>query len=108
VLCYFSRFVIRDGNERVFGRNIDKSKMEVKARVKTFLFNAFNYFYIAIWSCMKLEDVLEVLPMFIPEIFLEWFIFIWGHEHCSKTFDQISLGSYYYLKDLKIMYYNLS
>jgi hypothetical protein len=64
------RFVIRDANERVFGRNIDKSKVEVKARVKYFLFNAFNYFYIPIWSCMKLEDVLEVFPMFIPENFL--------------------------------------
>jgi hypothetical protein len=99
-------FVIRDGNEQVFGRNIDKSKVEVRARVKNFLFNVFNYFYIAIWFCMKLEDVLKVHPMFILENFLERFTFIWGHEHCSKTFDQISHGSYYYLKDLKIMYYN--
>jgi hypothetical protein len=74
VLCYFSCFVIRDGIERFFGRNIDKSKVEVRARVKKFLFNAFNYFYIAIWSCMKLEDVLQVLPNFIPKKFLEWFI----------------------------------
>jgi hypothetical protein len=41
---------------------------------------------------MKLEHVLEVLPMFIPKKFLEWFIFIWGHEHCSKMFDQFLLG----------------
>jgi len=26
----------------------------VKARIKNFLSNAFNYFYIAIWFCMKL------------------------------------------------------
>jgi hypothetical protein len=55
---------------------------------------------------MKSEDVLEGFPMFILETFLEQFGFIWGHEQCSKMFSQISLGFYYYLKDLKIMYYN--
>jgi hypothetical protein len=55
---------------------------------------------------MKLEDVLEGFPMFTPETFLERFVFIWEHEQCSKMSSQISLGSYYYLKDLKIMYYN--
>jgi hypothetical protein len=55
---------------------------------------------------MKLEDVLEGFPMLIPKTFLERFVFIWGHEQCSKMSSQISYGSYYYLKDLKIMYYN--
>jgi hypothetical protein len=55
---------------------------------------------------MKLEDVLEVLPMLIPETFLEWFIFILGHKQCSNTFGQISLGSYYYLMYLKRMHYD--
>jgi hypothetical protein len=50
---------------------------------------------------MKLEDVLEVLPMLILETFLERFVFILGRELCFKTFDQISPGSHYYLKDLK-------
>jgi hypothetical protein len=90
----------------VCGRNIDRSKVEVKKGVEHFVFQAFKYFYIAIWSCMKLEDVLEVLPMLILEIFLERFVFIWGREQCSNRFSQISPVSYYYLKDLKRMYYN--
>jgi hypothetical protein len=32
-------------------------------------------------------------------------MFIWGCEQCSKTFVEISLGFYYYLKDLKHVYY---
>jgi hypothetical protein len=54
---------------------------------------------------MKLEDVLEVLPMLMPESFLDQFPFIWGHEQCSKRFDEISPRSHYYLKDLKHVYY---
>jgi hypothetical protein len=53
---------------------------------------------------MKLEDVLEVLPMLMLETFLEWFIFIRGLEW-SKKFNQISPRSHYYLKDLKRAYY---
>jgi hypothetical protein len=54
--------------------------MEVKVGVEHFLSQVFKYFYIAIWSCMKLEDVLEVLPMLMPKTFLEQFVFIWGCE----------------------------
>ncbi len=54
---------------------------------------------------MKLEDVLEVLPMLMPKSFLDWFIFFWGCEQCSKIYGEISLGSHYYLKDLKCVYY---
>jgi hypothetical protein len=79
--------------------------MEVGARVEHFLFKVFNYFYIVIWFYMKLEDGLEVFPMFIPQNFLEQFVFIWGCKQCSKTFVAISSGSHYYLKDLKQMYY---
>jgi hypothetical protein len=56
----------------------------VRAGMEHFLYKTFNYFHIAIWSCMKFEDVLEVLPMFIPENYLQQFVFIWGHEQCSK------------------------
>jgi len=59
----------------------------------------------AIWSCIKFEDVLEVLPMFILEKFMDWFVFIWGHELCTKTVSQISPMCHYYLKDLKCVYY---
>jgi hypothetical protein len=64
----------------VFGRNIDKNKVEVRAGMKHFLTHAFEKIYIAIWFCMKLEDVLEVLLMLIPHMFVDYFVFIWGHE----------------------------
>jgi hypothetical protein len=54
---------------------------------------------------MKLEDVLEVLPMLMLEKFVDEFVFIWGHEQCSKTFCQITPWSYYYINDLKNVYY---
>ncbi len=57
---------------------------------------------------MKLEDVIEVLPMLILDTFVDDFLFIQGHEQYLKTFGQISLGSYYYLKDLKCVYYGCS
>ncbi len=69
VLCYFLQFVVLQGNVRVFRKNIDKSKVEVG--VKHFLAHAFEKFYIAIWSCMKLEDVFEVFPMLILDMFVD-------------------------------------
>ncbi len=61
----------------MFGRNIEKSKVEIRARVEHNLSNVFKNFYIAIWSCMKLEDVLEVLPMLMLKIF--WMnLFLFG------------------------------
>jgi hypothetical protein len=51
----------------MFGINIDSTKVEIKARVEHFLSTAFENFYIIIWSCMKLEDVLKVLPMLMPK-----------------------------------------
>jgi hypothetical protein len=64
----------------MFGRNIDRSKVEVRIGVEHFLSEMLKYFYIVIWFYMKLEDVLEVLPMLILETFLEQFVFIWGCE----------------------------
>jgi hypothetical protein len=55
----------------MFGRNINKSKVKVRARVKHFLVHAFDKFYIAIWSCMKLENVFEVFPMPILNKFVD-------------------------------------
>jgi hypothetical protein len=80
VLCYFSPSIVLKGNARVFGRNVDKAKVEVRVGVEDFFVKAFEKFYIVIWSCMKLEDVLEVLPTFMLEIFMDQFIFIWGSE----------------------------
>ncbi len=54
--------------------------MEVKARVEDFLVKAFEQIYITIWSCMKLEDVLEVLLVTMLKNFMDQFIFNWGCE----------------------------
>jgi hypothetical protein len=71
MLCYFPPSTILQENAKVFGKNVDKTKVEVKAYVEIFLSKAFQKFHIAIWSCMKFEDVLEVLPMFMPKSFLD-------------------------------------
>ncbi len=70
-ICYFPQFSILQGNARMFGKNIDSNKVKVKAGMKHFFACAFENFYIAIWSYMKLEDVLEVLPMLISNTFLD-------------------------------------
>ncbi len=67
VLCYFQQCATLQGNARMFGINIDSMKVEVRARVEHFLSMAFENFYIRIWSCMKLEDVLKALPMVMPK-----------------------------------------
>jgi hypothetical protein len=105
MLCYVPQCVVQQGNARVFGRNIDKNKVEVRIGVEHFISNVFKKFYIAIWPCMKLEDVLEVLPMLMLEKFMDEFVFIWGCEQCLKTSSQITPRSYYYIKDLKHVYY---
>ncbi len=105
VLYYFPPLVVLKSNVKKFGKNVDKAKVEIKVGVEDFLVKAFEKFYIAIWSCMKLEDVMEVLPMLMPKNFMDRFAFIWGREQRSKMVGQISLGSHYYLKDLKHIYY---
>ncbi len=50
VLCYFEHYIVQQGNARIIGRNINKSKMEMKARAEHFLCETFNYFYIIIWK----------------------------------------------------------
>jgi hypothetical protein len=79
-LCYFSRSTTLQGNVRAFGRNVDKTKVELRVGVENFLPTTFQKFYITIWSCLKLEDVLEIFPMLMVENLLDQFIFIWGCE----------------------------
>jgi hypothetical protein len=57
VLCYFPPSIILQGNAKMFGKKVDKTKVEVKAGIKNYLSKAFQKFHIAIWSCMKFEDV---------------------------------------------------
>jgi hypothetical protein len=61
--------VVLQGKVRVFGKNVDKTKMEIKAKVENFLGKAFQKFHIAIWSCVKLEDVLENFPYSCLKVF---------------------------------------
>jgi len=64
---------------------LTRAKLKLKLESNIFFSNVFKKLYIAIWSCMKLEDMLEVLPMLMPKKFLDEFIFIWGHEQFLKT-----------------------
>jgi hypothetical protein len=71
---------ILQGNARVFGKNVNKTKMEVKVGVDNFLAKAFEKFHVTIWSYMKFEYVLEAFPMLMPNNFVDCFVFIWEHE----------------------------
>jgi hypothetical protein len=55
-MCYFPPFVLLQGNQSVL-LSIEKT-------------------YIANWSCMLLEDVMQVLPLLMPLVFVDQFIFI--------------------------------
>jgi hypothetical protein len=61
VLCYFSHNVVLQRKQHVKGRNIDMNKEETRARIQHFITHAFKNTYIDIWSCMLIEDVMEVL-----------------------------------------------
>jgi hypothetical protein len=52
MLCYFPPLVILQGNAKMFGKNVDKTKVEVKDGVEHFLNKAFQKFHIIIWFCM--------------------------------------------------------
>jgi len=63
VLCYFPPLSVLQRNAKMFGKNVNKTKME------TFFSEAFQKFHIGIWFCMKLENALEVFPMLMLEFF---------------------------------------
>ncbi len=60
------------------GRNIDRIKVEIIAGVQHFLIHAFKKFYIAIWFCMLIEDVMEVLTLLLPHNVIEQFVSFGG------------------------------
>jgi len=104
-LCYFSWSFILQGKQRVKGRNIDGTKVEAKAKIQHFFISAFKKFYIGIWSCMLIEDVMEVFTLLLPQDFIDQIVFIWGHEQCLMTSCQFIVGNYYYFKDLSHVYF---
>jgi hypothetical protein len=77
--------------------------VEVRIGMKKNLAKALENFYATIWSFMKLEDMLKVLPMLMLDNFVNKLVLIWEHEQCSNMSSEISHGSHYYLKDLKGM-----
>jgi hypothetical protein len=81
VLCYFWWNVILQRKQRVRGRNTNSTKVEAKVGIQHFLIHAFKEFYIGIWFCMLIEDVMEVLTLLLAQGF-DQFVFIWGHEQC--------------------------
>ncbi len=95
VLCYFHGV-----SKGVKGRNVDINKMEARRRVQHFFVHVFEKHYIAIWSCMLVEDIMEV-TLLLSQKSINQFVFIWGHEQCSLTLGQIMIGIYYYVKDFK-------
>ncbi len=70
----------------MFGKNIDnnKVKMIVRIRMKFLFAHVVENFYITIWSCMKLENVFEFLPMLILDMFMDRFVFIWGCKQATR------------------------
>ncbi len=56
--CYFPQSVLLQEDCCVKGGNIDIFKVEVRAKLQQFLSTTFNRFYILIWSCMLLENVM--------------------------------------------------
>jgi hypothetical protein len=53
---------------------------------------------------MWLEGVMQVLPLLVPQTFVDQFVFIWGCEQCTKTFGQLNTWTYYYVRDLNRVY----
>ncbi len=44
--------------------------------------------------------MMQVLPLLVPQAFVDQFVFIWGCEQCIRTLGELTIGTYYYLKDL--------
>jgi hypothetical protein len=55
----------------------------------------FKKIYIAIWSCMVLEDVMQAFPLLLPPVFVNQFVFIWGCEQCIRALGQFIVKTYY-------------
>ncbi len=47
---------------------------------------------------------MQVFPLLMPQAFVNRFVFIWGHEHCTKILGQLTTKKYY-LKYLKPVYF---
>jgi hypothetical protein len=46
---------------------------------------------------MLLEDMMQVLPLLMPQVFVDQLVFIWRCKKCTRMLDQFIIGTYYYL-----------
>jgi len=82
----------------MFEGNIDKSNVKAKIRVEYFHFITLKKFYVAIWSCMKLKDVFEILSLLMLKFCGPICVHLRKWTMCI-TFGKITIESFYYLKD---------
>ncbi len=57
------------------GEILTSTKWEQEWECNIFFSQTFKGHYIIIWSCI-LQDVMEILPMLMPQIFVDQFVFI--------------------------------
>jgi len=76
VICYFPKCAFLQGDQQKIRKNLDVSKLEIHVGVQNFLSQAFEHFYIFIWLCMLLKDVLEILPFLMPKTLINQFVFV--------------------------------
>jgi hypothetical protein len=73
-MCYFSQCVILQGNYRMLGRNIDKSKVEVWAGAEHFFLCHLkvlccNLVLYEIWRCFKSPSFIDAKKVFVSICF---------------------------------------
>jgi len=66
-------------NEKT-GKNLYISMLEIHVGIYDFLSQAFEHFDIVIWLCMLLKNVLVILLLLMPKIFINQFVFVEGCE----------------------------
>ncbi len=100
VLSYSPKCALLQGNRQKTRKSLDISKLEIHVRVHDFIFRTFEHFYIIIWLCILLENVLEKLPLLMPKTLVNQFVFVQGRDQCIIIMGQFTHSVYYYLKDL--------
>jgi hypothetical protein len=48
--------------------------------------------------------VMQAFPFLLLQVFVNQFVFIWGHKQCIRALSQFIVGTYYYFKDLNSVY----
>jgi hypothetical protein len=96
IMCYFPQKVVLQGNHYVKGSNSNQQNGS-KAWECNIFFLKCSKNNITIWICMLLEDMMQILPLLMPQVFVDQFVFIWGCKKCTRMLGQFIIGTYYYL-----------